>query len=168
MLKLLEWDASGLALLRALNTPEQKLHLGGPETGEKILDRHARYLTYRRPGEVEMLRIALGDENVGSIGYWETDSQGHKAYEMGWEILPRFHGRGIAAAAGLALIARLRPVARHAEAFAFPTPENGPSNRLCARLGFAHIGIADFEYPKGTWSPHTIWRLGLKPSPPPA
>lgn len=168
LLRLLEWDQSGLALLQALNSPEQKRHLGGPETEQKTRDRHARYLTFCRPGEVEMLRIAVDNENAGSIGYWETDSQGHTAYEMGWEILPPFHGRGLASAAGRELIARLRPVARHAEVYAFPTPDNGPSNRLCARLGFAHIGIGDFEYPKGTWSPHNIWRLDLKPSPPPA
>ena len=56
---LLAWNESGLALLQAMNTPEQKIHLGGPESDAKTLDRHKRYLTYHHPGEDEMLMISV-------------------------------------------------------------------------------------------------------------
>ena len=71
-----------------MNTPEQKVHLGGVETEEKLLDRQRRYLTYHQPGEMEMMLIAVDGETVGSIGYWEVERDGAPAYETGWEILP--------------------------------------------------------------------------------
>ncbi len=163
---LLPWDETGRALLDALNTAEQKRHLGGPEAIAKLDDRHTRYLTYHRPGEVEMLRIGTGGAIVGSIGYWEIDREGVAAYETGWEILPAFHGRGLGLAAGLAMLDRLRPLARYRYIFAFPAPENLASNILCDRLGFEHIAVEDFEYPKGVISPHNEWRLDLSLRPP--
>jgi RimJ/RimL family protein N-acetyltransferase len=165
--ELLQWDEDGLDLLRAMNTPQQKLHLGGPESEAKLLDRHGRYLTYHRPGDTEMLRIGAAGEIVGSIGYWPIERAGDAAYETGWEILPERHGRGIGSRAAALLIARLRPVARHIEVFAFPTPDNTGSNGICRRLGFVLLGMEDFEYPKGTVSPHNVWRLDLSSSAPP-
>ena len=160
-IELLAWDESGLALLEAMNAPAQKMHLGGPESAAKIADRHARYLTYHRPGEVEMLRILADGVIVGSVGYWERDEAGQTIYEIGWEVLAAFHGRGIGTAAAAALLDRLKPVARQSAVFAYPTPENAGSNGICRKLGFTLTGSGDFEYPKGVWSPHNIWRLEL-------
>jgi RimJ/RimL family protein N-acetyltransferase len=165
---LLPWDESGLELLRALNTPAEKQYLGGPETEEKLLDRHARYLTYLTPGEVEVLRVEVDGEVVGAVVYWEREEAGAMAYEAGWELLPRVHGRGIGVASASALLAHLRPVARHRYVYAYPTPDNAGSNGICRRLGFELRGTADFEYPKGIFSPHNIWRLDLTAWSPPA
>jgi RimJ/RimL family protein N-acetyltransferase len=167
-INLLPWDDSGLSLLRAMNTPAQKLHLGGVESEDKMLDRQARYLTYHRPGEVEMVRIGVEGVVVGSIGYWEIEWRGEKAYETGWEILPEHHGRGIGGAAATALMARLKQAARHPYVLAFPTPENPGSNGICRKLGFELVAVEDVEYPKGMFSPHNIWRLDLRRLPPPA
>lgn len=156
------WDDSGLDLLRALNTPESKIHLGGPESEAKLLDRQARYMTYHTPSHTEMLRIAEDGVIVGSVGYWQSDQNGEPAYETGWEILPQFNGRGIGTRAAAALMQRLQPIARHRHVFAFPLPANAGSNGICRKLGFELIGVDDVEYPKGTWSPHNIWRLDLK------
>ena len=164
MLSLLPWNDAGAALLEALNSPAQKRHLGGPESAEKLADRQRRYLTYHEPGIGEMLLIDWEGSIAGSIGYWETERDGAHAYEMGWEVLERWHGRGIARTAGQALIARLRPLARHRFAFAYPTPDNAGSNGLCRTLGFELQGVEDVEYPKGSWSPHNIWRLDLSPA----
>ena len=166
---LFPWDDRGLALLRAMNTPEQKLHLGGPESEEKTLDRQARYLTYHQPGVGEMLMIGVAGEIVGSVGYWETERDGEKAYEAGWELLIAQHGRGIGGAATGALLARLRPVARYRYVLAYPTPDNPGSNGICRKLGFELIAVEDAEYPKGVFSLHNIWRLDLTNwTPPPA
>ena len=167
MIDLLPWDETGLALLRAMNTPTQKLHLGGPESEAKMLDRHTRYLTYHRPGDTEMRRIAAGGVVVGSIGYWRIERYGLPAYETGWELLPDHQGRGLGSAAATALMARLKPVARHRHVFAFPTPENPGSNGICRRLGFELIAVEEAEYPKGVFAPHNIWRLDLGAFAPP-
>lgn len=161
-LELLDWDETGLGLLRACNTPDQKVHLGGPETEEKLAERHARYLTYHRPGEVEMLRISVDGEVVGSIGNWEITRDGSMAYETGWAVLPAHQGRGFGSAATRALIARLKPVAVYQHLFAFPVPDNPGSNGICRKLGFELMGVEEAEYPKGVWAPHNVWRLDLK------
>ncbi len=167
-LELLPWDESGLALLQAMNTPAHKRHLGGLETEAKVADRHARYLTYHQPGETEMLRVAVDGEVVGSVGYWEIERDGLPAYEAGWELRTDHHGHGIGTRATAALLARLRPLARHDAVFAFPTPDNPGSNGICRKLGFVLTATEDFEYPKGVWSPHNVWRLDLSSWSPPA
>ncbi len=150
-----------------MNTPAQKLYLGGPETEEKVFDRHTRYLTYNRPGDTEMLRISAHGQIVGSIGYWPTEYRGEAAYEAGWELLPGHHGKGIGGAAARAAVTRLAPLARWRHVYAFPVPENAGSNGICRKLGFDLIGTEEAEYPKGVWSPHNIWRLDLSAWPPP-
>jgi RimJ/RimL family protein N-acetyltransferase len=161
-LSLLPWDVTGLNLLQACNTPGQTRYLGGPETDEKLADRQARYLTYHHLGAGEMMMIALEDEIVGSVGYWETEWKGEKAYETGWAILPAHQGRGLGVAATRAIMERLKPVAMHRYVYAFPTPENPGSNGICRKVGFELLGVEEAEYPKGAWSPHNIWRLDLR------
>ena len=112
-----------------------------------------------------MLRIELAGSTVGSVGYWELEWQGEHAYEMGWELLMPFHGRGIGSVATGLLIAELRDVARHRYVYAFPTPDNPGSNGICRKLGFELIGVSDVEYPLGTISPHNNWRLDLYGNP---
>lgn len=160
-IELMAWDERGLALLQAMNTPAQKLHLGGPESDTKTLDRQQRYLTYHQRGETEMLLISVDGEVAGSVGYWARDEEDERIYEMGWELLSAFHGRGLGTMAASALLQRLQPVAKHRYVYAYPTPANAGSNGICRKLGFELIGVDDFEYPKGVVSPHNIWRLDL-------
>ena len=162
-IELLAWDATGLELLRTLNSPEQKRYLGGPESEAKLADRQARYLTYHLPGDTEMLRIATAGKIVGSIGYWAIERPDGPAYEAGWELISEFQGQGIGKGALRAMLARLRPLARNRFVFAFPTPDNATSNGLCRSIGFELIGVEDFEYPLGTISPHNVWCFDLRP-----
>ena len=145
-----------------MNAPGQMVHLGGPETEEKLLDRQRRYLTYHLLGEDEMMLIAADGEVVGSVGYWEIERNGEAAYETGWAILPVQQGRGLGSGGTRALMERLKPVARHRYVFAFPAPENPGSNGICRTLGFELLGIEEAEYPKGVWAPHNVWRLDLR------
>ena len=160
-LELLPWDNTGYELLEACNTPEQTKYLGGPESESKLLDRQVRDLTYHRLGETEMMRIAVDGEVVGSVGYWEIERKGEKAYETGWAIVPAHQGRGLGANGTRAMMERLKPVAAHRYVFAFPTPENPGSNWICRKLGFELTGVEEAEYPKGIWAPHNVWRLDL-------
>lgn len=161
------WSESALALLRRINTPEMRRHVGGPESEEEVLARHRRYLAMPETGRGRVFAILFGDEEVGSIAYHRRDWQGGRICETGWNVLPPHQGRGIAAAAGAALIARLREAAHRCDGprrlHAFPSVANAPSNALCARLGFTLRGACDFEYPAGSGilMRSNDWRLDL-------
>src|SRR5882757_347071 len=94
------WSSDDLWLLRRTNAPEMTEHLGGPETEEQLLARHARYQRIDGAGG-RMYRVVLepDGEVAGSIGFWEQTWRGEKVYETGWGVLPEFQGRGIAVAA---------------------------------------------------------------------
>ncbi|MEU6995654.1 GNAT family N-acetyltransferase [Streptomyces sp. NPDC046465] len=152
-------DEGGLALLLRLNTPGMTAHLGGPETHEKVVDRHRRYLGLDDKGR--MFRITLDGETAGSIGYWETVWQGETVWETGWGVLPEFQGRGVAAGAARLVTAEARAAGRHTSLHAFPATDHGASNAVCRKAGFTLRGEANVEYPKGNWHACNDWRVGL-------
>ncbi|MGW7076719.1 GNAT family N-acetyltransferase [Streptomyces sp. NPDC054866] len=153
------WSEDDLPLLVANNSAEMTAHLGGPETEEKLLARHRRYLTMN--GRGQMFRIALGTDAVGSIGYWETTWQGEPAWETGWGVLPEFQGRGIAAAAARLVIAEARSADPRRHLHAFPSQDHTASNGVCRKAGFTLQGTCDFEYPKGHWMRCNDWSVDL-------
>lgn len=152
-------EDEGPALLARLNTPEMTEHLGGPETPEKLADRHRRYLSLDDKGQ--MFRITLDGVTAGSIGYWETTWQGETVWETGWGVLPEFQGRGVAVGAARLIITEARAAARHVHLHAFPATEHGASNAVCRKAGFTLRGEATIEYPKGNWHPCHDWRYTL-------
>ncbi|MGW2562859.1 GNAT family N-acetyltransferase [Streptomyces sp. NPDC001514] len=160
------WSEGDFALLQAANAPELMEHLGGPETDEKLAERHKRYVTLSadRTGAGRMYRVVLADggEAVGTIGFWETTWQGQQAYETGWSILPGFQGRGIATAATLAVVAEARAAGKHRYLLAFPSIDNAPSNGVCRKAGFSLLGECEFEYPPGRPMRGNQWRLDLQ------
>ncbi|MBZ4323791.1 GNAT family N-acetyltransferase, partial [Streptomyces huiliensis] len=157
----------GLDLLRRCNAPEMTAHLGGPESEERLVDRHRRYTALSAGGPGRMFRVVLPDGTpVGTTGYWECAWRDEPAYEAGWGILPAYQGRGLAAAAVAAVIAEARTAPRHRFLYAFPAVANGPSNAVCRKAGFSLLGEADIEYPKGTFRRGGVWRLDLAGPPP--
>jgi RimJ/RimL family protein N-acetyltransferase len=157
------WADEDLELLRRLNTPEVWAHLGGPETEEKVLERHERYLKVGGPGEGTMFTVVLRPEGVkaGSIGYWEREWQGETVYETGWNVLPEHQGRGIATAAAKALIEHVRAEGRHRQLHAYPSVDHPASNAICRKAGFTLVGDYDFEFPKGVFMRSNDWRYDL-------
>ncbi|MFE7774428.1 GNAT family N-acetyltransferase [Streptomyces sp. NPDC057445] len=159
------WAEGDFPLLQAANAPELMQHLGGPESDEKLAERHRRYvaLTADRTGGGRMYRVVLtdGGEAVGSIGFWESTWQGEKVYETGWSVLPGFQGRGVATAATRAVVAEARAAARHRYLHAFPSVGNAPSNSVCRRAGFSLLGECEFEYPPGRPMRGNNWRIDL-------
>jgi RimJ/RimL family protein N-acetyltransferase len=152
-----------LELLRRKNAPEMTEHLGGPETDEKVVARHKRYVEIAGTGTGRMFRIVLlpGRETVGSLGYWEKVWHGETVYETGWGVLPPYQGRGIAAAAVAASIARAAAERKHQYMHAYPSIGNTASNALCRKLGFTFVAECDFEYPRGSIMRCNDWRLDL-------
>ncbi|CCH18531.1 Acyl-CoA N-acyltransferase [Micromonospora lupini str. Lupac 08] len=121
-----------------------------------------------------MFAVLLGDEMVGSIAYHRRTWQGEQIFETGWNVLPPYHSRGLASAAGATLITIVREIARQPDdphsLHAFPAVDNAPSNALCHRLGFALLGPCNFEYPpdSGSLMRSNDWRIDLADSGRPA
>ncbi|MEU8431591.1 GNAT family N-acetyltransferase [Streptomyces sp. NPDC029216] len=167
-IRLEPWSEPALALLRKINTPEMRRHVGGPEPEEQLLARHSRYLAMPAEGHGCMFAVLFGDDMVGSIAYHQRAWQDRQIYETGWNVLPPYQGKGIAAAAGRALIDIVREAAARTpdgprSLHAFPSVDNASSNALCRRLGFRLVGACDFEYPRdsGSWMRSNDWRLDL-------
>ncbi|MEU2026435.1 GNAT family N-acetyltransferase [Streptomyces sp. NPDC016469] len=160
------WSDGDLDLLRRANAPELMDHLGGPETEEQLMARHARYvaLSADRTGRGRMFRVALagGAEAVGSIGFWERPWRDQEVYETGWTVLPEFQGRGIASAATRAVADAARAAGKHRYLHAYPSVENGPSNGVCRTTGFTLLGACEIEYPPGHPLLANDWRLDLR------
>jgi RimJ/RimL family protein N-acetyltransferase len=165
--QIMPWEAAGLEVLQRVNTPQMKKHVGGPETDEQVLARHQRYLDINATGRGCMFVVVLLPENVavGTIGYWERVWQREQVYETGWNVLPTFQGRGIAAAAAAAAVASARSERKHRHLHAFPSVDNSASNAICSKAGFSLVGECDFEYPPGRFMRSNDWRLDLTATP---
>jgi RimJ/RimL family protein N-acetyltransferase len=160
------WGEGDLDLLRRINAPEMKRHLGGPETDEQVVARHERYLKFVGSGKGCMFRVVLlpEQEPVGSVGYREREGRGVTVYEMGWSILPAYQGRGLATAAVAAAVADAGAQRTHRYVHAFPSVDNPASNAVCRRAGFELLGETEFEFPRGHLMRSNDWRLDLTAS----
>lgn len=142
------WGEDDFWLLRLHNSPEMTEHLGGPESEEKLAERHRRYLELPAGG---MYRVVAADDGgtAGAIGFWERPWPDGTVWETGWAISPGFQGRGLAVAAARAVMGRARAAGRHRSLHAYPRLEHTASNAVCRRAGFVLRGTVAFEYPKG-------------------
>lgn len=154
--RLVPWGPEDRPLLeRLVGDPAMMVHLGGPESPERIAERQARY---EAPGSRQHKIVAAG-EDAGWVGYWEREWRGEVVWEIGWAVLPGLQGRGIAREGTRALIALARAEPERRAVHAYPGVENAASNALCRSLGFTLLGPHDFEYPKGHRLRCNDWRL---------
>jgi RimJ/RimL family protein N-acetyltransferase len=154
------WSEQDLPLLeQLLGDPAMMTHLGGPETRERIADRHSRYLVgaERDP----QFRIVDGGAAVGWVGYWERSWRDRDVYETGWSVLPAHQGRGIAGRATSLALDHARAAGRRRFVHAFPSVANAASNAICRKLGFTLLEACDFEYPPGHSLRCNDWQLHL-------
>jgi RimJ/RimL family protein N-acetyltransferase len=158
------WADGDLPLLeRLMGDPAMTEHLGGPETLEKICERHERYCRSSASGKDPMFVIVVGPQRTaaGSIGYWEKAWQGRHIWETGWSVLPEFQGKGVATGATAAVVERARVEGKHQFMHAFPSVDNSPSNAICRKAGFTLLAEVDFEYPSGHVMRCNDWRFDL-------
>jgi RimJ/RimL family protein N-acetyltransferase len=158
------WSDKDLPLLeKLLGDPVMTEHIGGPESPEKIRERHARYCASTQAGDEPQFVIVIEPEKVaaGWIGYWEKEWNGQLVLETGWSVLPEFQGQGVASRAANLLVERARKAGRHRFLHAYPAVDNGPSNAICHKVGFTLQGAVDFEYPKGHFMRCNDWCLTL-------
>ena len=159
------WGEDDLPLLhRLLGDPAMMEHLGGPESPEKIEERHGRYMG-GGDESAKMFKVveAATGESVGSVGYWERESHERQVWETGWMVLPEFQGRGIATIATAQVIELLQAARERQYLYAFPSVDNAPSNAICRKLGFEVVGVTEYEYPidSGNIMRCNDWRLEL-------
>lgn len=158
MLTLELWTESRFPVLEACNSAEMTQFLGGPETAEKLADRHRRYLNFASTGRDAWPFCALLDGvAIGSIGYWEDEDR----YEIGWAVIPAFQGRGLAAAAVSLALDDAAARGGFDTMTACPGVANTPSNELARRLGFELVGEETIEYPAGTFMQANRWTYDL-------
>lgn len=160
MLELAPWSEDSLELLRRCNTPEMTEYLGGPETEQKLISRHVRYLGYAQDDPVVAwpLRVMVDGEAVGSVNYWITGG----GYEIGWAIAPEHHGRGYARTAVLAALDHARQQGLTGRFTANPSVDNAASNGVARSAGFTLLRQVDIEYPPGHTMHANEWVLDLR------
>jgi RimJ/RimL family protein N-acetyltransferase len=149
------WPGDVALLQGLLGDPAMMLHLGGPETPEKIASRDVDYSRL----DSRQYRIVVDDAGAGWVGYWPREWQGQQVFEIGWSVLPAFQGRGLASAGAAAVLAAVRDEEQPRDVHAFPSVDNAPSNGICRKLGFDLLGEVEFEYPKGHLMRCNDWRL---------
>jgi RimJ/RimL family protein N-acetyltransferase len=149
--------------MRLMGDPEMTIHLGGPESEEKIRDRHRRYCELDPADKGQMFAIVVeqGMVAVGSVGYWEREWHGEIVWETGWSVLPEYQGHGIASKATILVIEKARENGAHRYIHAFPKVDNAPSNAICRKAGFTFLGEVGFEYPPGHPIRCNDWRIDL-------
>jgi RimJ/RimL family protein N-acetyltransferase len=154
------WGSGDFPLLeRLMGDPRMTLHLGGPESPDKLRDRQGRYEQAERALKIVDVESGVG---VGWVGFWSREWRDEQIYEVGWAVVPEFQGRGIAAAATAQAIELAKRDGKHRFMHAFPTPANAPSNAICRKLGFELLGPCEFEFPKGHFETCNDWRLDLR------
>ncbi|MEU1971901.1 GNAT family N-acetyltransferase [Microbacterium sp. NPDC019599] len=156
------WSTEDLPVLERANTPEMTKHLGGPETAEQVVARHARYLRLWEAGDAHMFRIDVDGEPAGAIGWWHVEHDGRPAYETGWGVEPRWQGHGVASEALRQLIADVRADGERDLLVAYPGVDNPGSNALCRRAGFALTGSNTMPW-RGAELTFNIWVLDMSP-----
>lgn len=158
------WSDADLPLLeRLMGDPAMTEYLGGPESPERILERHKRYVRSSEPGQAPMFVIVADPQRqpAGMIGYWEHEAEGMPAWETGWSVLKEFQGQGIATKAALLVAERVRAERKYPFLHAFPGVDNGASNAVCRKAGFVLLGEVVLEYPQGSWMRCNDWSINL-------
>ena len=122
-------------------------HIGGPRQEADVRAAHKRRLALMEKGEAQMYKIAADDANValGTIGIWKIGWKGPQAYEMGWFVLPKHQGQGIATAAARLLLAGARTDPAVRFVYAFPAVTNAASNAIARKIGMVNHGPFDNE-----------------------
>ena len=124
-------DRDKAAIIAMETSADVRRYLGGPNLDPDLPATIAAAVVGERPGvfcvadrdtDAAIGRVSLGDQ--------------HGEPEIGYELLPRCWGRGIAAEAVAALLAWTWDTHPHRSVIAVTQTANGPSCRLLRRLGF--------------------------------
>jgi RimJ/RimL family protein N-acetyltransferase len=106
-----------------------------------------------------MIRDRVTGEMVGRGGLQHTFVGGADEVEVGWAIIPKRWGQGLATELAMAAVGVARDQLRLASIVAFTLPQNVASRRVMEKAGFVyereitHVGL-----------PHVLYRRVLAPT----
>ena len=159
------YSESDFGLLeKLLGDPKMTMHLGGPESAEKLRERHGKFAAMSKdPSAGCVFVITVGDERTpaGTVGFWEREWKEERVWETGYSMLPEFQGHGIATTATRLVVEKVSGLRKYRYLYAFPSVDNPASNAICRKSGFALLGVVSFEYPPGSFMRCNIWRVDL-------
>jgi len=147
--------------------PVMMAELGGPRPREGLEEKvraDAEGAEADRHWVLGIVPDGEPDTLAGSISVWDHEWNGETITEMGWMVLPRFQGRGLATEAARAVLDLARITERWSVIHAFPAVTNVPSNAICRKAGFELVGPVEYEY-KGNVLRTNHWRLDLSGTP---
>ena len=153
-------------LMRTLGDPRMMTYLGGPESVEKLQERHRKFVTlsgHSTAGCIFVILVGAERASAGTVGFWERDQDGQKAWETGWSVLLEFQGQGVATAATRLLVESVAELRSRRYLHAFPSVDNDASNAICRKVGFTLLREESFEYPprSGSLMRCNVWRLDV-------
>ena len=141
------WRESDSELAKSLwgNAKVTEL-IGGPFRDEEISDRLGQEILNMETDGVQYWPIFLLDKIsfVGCCGLCPFEDK-NSAFELGFHLLPEYHGQGLASEAAAAVVEYAFTDLLAAELFAGHHPANHASQRVLEKLGFRYIG--DVFYP---------------------
>jgi RimJ/RimL family protein N-acetyltransferase len=144
-LVLREWRAGDFAGYREMTgDPEVARFVGGvvPDgVAWRQMAMHAGHWALRGYGNWAV--TTAGGEFVGRVGFWRP--HGWPGLELGWALRRSAWGRGYATEAGEAALAWGWDHLDADEVVSLIHPDNGASQRLARRLGFAADGPAEID-----------------------
>jgi RimJ/RimL family protein N-acetyltransferase len=145
--------------------PATMAELGGPLPRDGLADKLGRIVEEVDAGRTWYFVIVPDDgaDPAGTVCVWSHDWNGKEISEIGWMVLPRFQGRGLATRAVRTVLRRAGGEARWDVIHAFPAVTNGPSNAICRKTGFSLVGQSEIDY-AGRTLRCNHWRVDLRPT----
>jgi RimJ/RimL family protein N-acetyltransferase len=162
-MKLESMAKEDLALREAIESDAKMMaELGGANTREQIERAHLRALASVAAGTCWYLKIVTGKSNagVGYIGVWSSSYRETAINAIGWMVLPKFQGHGLATQAAQETLWLASKEGKFQIMRAFPGISNAASNALCKRIGFEKIEECEVEYQSRTLKCNN-WRIQL-------
>ena len=127
--------------------------LGGPRPIESIEKVHPRRISPAADGGMFLNIVPDGEsEPAGSIGVWWGEWQDTELWELGWMLLPQFHGRGLGSEA-LGPADRAPARARRSSTSSTPSPgsRTDPRTGSAASSASSSSTAARSSSPAGPW-----------------
>ncbi|MGC0315063.1 RimJ/RimL family protein N-acetyltransferase [Kitasatospora acidiphila] len=137
--------------------PVMMAELGGPLPAEGMAAKVERDVAEAASDRSWIKMIEVDGGTAGTVALWSHQdspqdshasrgNDGALVSEIGWMVLPRYQGRGLAKLAVRELIDRAADDGRWGAVHAFPAVTNGPSNGICRSTGFTLRGERRVEF----------------------
>ena len=162
-LTLVPWSEDDLVVLRRANSSEMTRFLGGVESDDDLVARHALYVGFAQVGGGAMFRVDVDGRPAGYAGWWDEVHEGRPVFEIGCAVGAEWQGRGVATEALTCVVERAqatdpRPIVGYAAV------ANAASNALCRRVGFELRGTGRFPSDDGDFEVN-VWIIDAEPTP---